>query len=120
MFTIRGATTINEDMKDEILNSVEELLSKIIEANNIDKEKIISIIFSATKDIKSVYPAEGARKMGITNASLMCLQEMEVENSLERCIRVMLLVNGDKNQTEVKNIYLRDSIILRPDILEGK
>lgn len=119
MFSIRGATTVNKDTKGEIHEATKELIEKIIEVNSLKYDDIISIIFSVTKDLKSAYPAEAVRKMGITHASLMCLQEMDVENSLERCIRVMMLINGDNKQSDVKNIYLRESINLRPDILEG-
>ncbi|TDT61880.1 chorismate mutase [Fonticella tunisiensis] len=118
MFSIRGAITVDRDEKEEIIKSSEELLLKIINSNGISIGDIISVIFTCTKDLCSAYPAVGARNIGITKAGIMCLQEMYVENSLEKCIRVMLLVNGDKNQSDVKHIYLKKAVSLRPDLME--
>jgi chorismate mutase len=118
MFSVRGATTIFDDNKEEILHATRELLSEIIEKNLIDKEEIVSIIFSSTKDIKSLYPAQAARDLGIIYAGLMCLQEMYVDGSLEKCIRILLMANGDRSQREVKHIYLKEAKSLRPDLID--
>lgn len=116
MYSIRGATTIVKDEKNIVLDATKELLEKIIKENNVNIDDIVSIIFSCTKDIKSQYPAEGARQMGINRASLMCLQEMYVEGSLDKCIRILMLVNGDKSQKDVKHIYINGAQILRMDL----
>lgn len=118
MFSIRGATTIEFDTKEEIHGAVHELLLKIIEVNGINIDDIISIIFTCTDDLKAAYPAEEARNMGIIHAGLLCLCEMSVENSLRKCIRVLMMVNGDITQKDVKHIYLRNAIHLRRDILQ--
>lgn len=76
---------------------------------------VISIIFSATKDLNSAYPAEALRYYGITNVPMMCFQEMDVNGSLKKCIRVMVLVDCDKEKM-VKHVYLKDAKSLRPDI----
>ncbi|SEF76378.1 chorismate mutase [Caloramator fervidus] len=119
MFSIRGAITVDKDTKEDIFEATKELFKKIVELNDLNIEDIVCIIFSVTKDLKSAYPAEAIRQMGITYASLMCLQEMFVENSLSRCIRVLILVNGDKKQNEVKNVYLKGAVNLRPEFSEG-
>jgi chorismate mutase len=118
MFSVRGAITVEVDEKEEILKAAEELLSKILKYNNIAIENIISIIFSCTRDLKSAYPSEAARNMGIKYASLLCLQEMYVEGSMEKCIRVLMYVNGEKKQNEVKHIFLRKAVELRPDLMK--
>lgn len=118
MFSIRGATTVECDNKREIDASVKELISTIINKNDVLIDDIVSIIFTCTLDLKSVYPAEAVREMGITHAGLLCLQEMSVENSLKRCIRVLVLVNGDRAQMEVKHVYLREAVNLRRDLLQ--
>lgn len=119
MITIRGAITVESDTKEDILEGTTVMLEKIIEVNNLDNEDIRSIFFSATKDLTKVYPAVAARDMGISIPSLLCLQEMYVENSLEKCIRILLEAEkADIEQENVKHVYLRNAMILRPDIKE--
>lgn len=113
---IRGATTVSKNSKEEILNNTQELIEKIIQANNFKIEDIISIIFTATSDLNEVYPAVAARNIGITMSALMCVQEMYVKDSLPMCIRVMFQIQSDKSQKEVKHIYLKNASILRPDL----
>ena len=112
---IRGATTA-QNTKEDILFSTKELLECIIDTNKVEKEDIISIIFTATKDLNKVYPAIAARELGITQGSLMCVQEMEVEGSMLKCIRLAMTVENEKKQSQVKHIYLKGAKILRPDI----
>lgn len=116
--SIRGAITIEKNDKKLILQNTAYLISEIINKNNLDKDDIVSIFFTATRDLDEVYPAKAARDMGLTNCSLLCSQEMYVKNSLTKCIRVMMLVNSLKTQREVKNIYLKDAIKLRPDLVD--
>lgn len=115
-YAVRGATTIVEDTKDNVLEATTEMLKEIIEKNEIDVADIESIEFTATKDICTAYPAVAARGLGITKAGLMCMQEMYVEGSLQRCIRVLMRVRGDKPQASVVHIYLKEAIKLRPDL----
>ncbi len=117
MFSIRGATTVLTDNKEEVLNESKILLNEIIEKNKLEVDEIISVFFTCTKDIKSVYPAVAAREIGILQAGLMCMQEMYVENSLEKCIRV--LIHADKKTPEkIFHVYLNEARKLRPDLLE--
>lgn len=115
---IRGAITADVNTKDEILNNTEIMLKRIIEENNLDINNIISILFTATKDLDAVYPAVAARNIGITKAGLMCAQEMYVEGSLEMCIRVLVTINEEagKNQDELNHVYLKNAKRLRPDL----
>lgn len=114
---IRGATTINHNTREDILEKTEELLAQIIQKNKIDISQIISITFTATKDITQAYPAIAARQLGITRAALMCMQEMYVEGSLPMCIRVMLQIDKANNPMEIQHIYLHKAKKLRPDLL---
>ncbi len=115
--TIRGATTTNNNQKD-ILLAAKELLEEIREKNKLDKKGVISILFSATQDLDSVYPARAARELGYTKCGLMCFNEMKVIGSLNKCIRLMILYNGNLSQDEVKHVYLRDAVVLRPDLVK--
>ena len=120
MQSIRGAITVEENTKESILENTEKLLRAIVDENDIIPDNIVSIIFTATKDLDKVYPAAAARQMGILDAALMCYQELEIENSLEMCIRCMVTVDAEesgKEQRDSKHIYLKGEKILRPDLL---
>lgn len=114
--SIRGAITIEENTKENIVTNTETLLKEILTQNNINKDDIINIIFSATKDVTKAYPAIATRNLGITDCAIMCLQEMYVEDSLSMCIRIMLTANVDLKKQDIKHIYLKDAKRLRPDI----
>lgn len=114
--SIRGAITVEENTVESILSNTKELLYEIEVRNHIDKDKVISIIFSATKDLNKVYPARAAREMGYVNSGLMCFNEMVVEGSLDKCIRIMVTYNSNKSQKDVKHVYLKGATILRPDL----
>lgn len=114
--SIRGAITVEENSETAILEAAKELIQEIENRNSIDKKEVISIIFTCTRDLDSVYPAKAARELNYLNASLMCLNEMYVENSLEKCIRIMILLNSEKEQKDAKHVYLRDAKVLRPDL----
>ena len=116
MRSIRGATTVANNEKEEILSSTKELLTEMLKANEIEIEDIISIFFTATKDLTKVYPAVVAREMGIVDAGLMCMTELYVEESLTKCIRVMIHAQINKSQKEINHIYLKDAKGLRPDL----
>lgn len=113
---IRGAITVNSNTKEEILNATTELLNSIIEANHLDINEIVSIVFTCTRDLDEAYPAVAARAIGITKAALMCVQEMYVKGSLSMCIRVMVQIQGSQTQTMCKHIYLKNAAALRPDL----
>lgn len=117
---IRGATSVSENTSIDILNSTKELILAVEESNNINRENVASIIFSCTKDLDKAYPAKAARELGYINAGLMCFNEMKVEGSLEKCIRLMIFYNSEINQKHVKHVYLKGAKILRPDLLENK
>lgn len=114
---IRGAITVEKNEKIIVNEAVEELLEKIINENEIKTEDIGAAIFSATADIDVTFPAAAARKLaGWDMVPLFDAQQMAVDNSIERCIRVLLLVDTDKKQNEIQHIYLRRAQNLRPDI----
>ncbi len=118
--SIRGAITVEENNRECILENTKVLLNDIIASNDLRIEDIVSIIFTATKDIDAVYPAVAARDVGIVQAGLMCVQEMYVCGSLEMCIRVLINIESkEKTQKDMKHVYLKGAVRLRPD-LAGK
>lgn len=113
---IRGATTVKSNNESEIIEETKNLLEKIAEANNIKQDDMASIIFSATSDLDAAFPAVAARRVGWTNVALMCTNEINVPGSLQKCIRVLIHINTNKSNGEIKHIYLNEAKILRPDI----
>lgn len=118
MVAIRGATTVDNNTELSIRNATRELLLEIIKANQLIEDNIISIIFSSTKDVDKLYPAVVAREIGLLETPLFCVQEMYVENSLKLCIRVLIHTNKNINKKQVKHIYMKKAINLRPDIVD--
>jgi chorismate mutase len=117
MIAIRGATTITEDTIENVREAAIELIAEILKENEINMKDLISIIFSCTNDIKSTYPGKHIREhFNLNKIAIMHFNEMEVNNSLNKCIRVMLLVNIDKNNN-IKYIYLRNAKNLRQDLI---
>ncbi len=116
---VRGAITVESNTAEAIREASRRLLSTIVDHNRIELGQIISVIFSATKDLDVETPAYGARRMGWTSIPLFCTQEMEVPNALARCIRVLVHVNSEKSQDEIRHVYLDGAVVLRPDIAEG-
>ena len=113
---IRGATTVENNTKEEIWDATEEMLKAAIKENKLEQEDMISITFTMTQDLDACYPAVRARQIGFTNVPLVCMQELKVAGSLEKCIRLIIYTNSDKSLDEIKHIYLRNAKKLRPDL----
>lgn len=114
MIGIRGATTIAEDTPEAIEKAAVEMMEEIMTRNNLSSEKIVSVLFSATDDVKSAYPGKFIReKMGLRDAAILHFQEMEVEGSLRLCIRVLIHYN---DFIKPHHVYLNDAVKLRPDL----
>lgn len=115
---IRGATTVENNDKNEIWEATEEMVGEILKKNNIKIYDMISITFTLTQDLNACYPAVRVREMGITNVPLMNMCELPVPGALEKCIRVIIEVNSDKELDEIKHVYLRGAKKLRPDLAD--
>lgn len=116
MYTIRGAITVEKNKKRDMIEAVKTMIKKIIEENNLKKAEIINFTFSTTDDLDAVYPGKAVREMGFTKTTIMCHQEMYVENSLNKCIRVLLYVNNNLGKDKVRHIYLNKAAKLRKDL----
>lgn len=114
---IRGATTLSSNTKEEIKNSTVELVKQMIETNSINKEDIAFVIFTVTSDINADFPAKYARlELGFDTVPMMCYREMEVTGSMPMCLRVLMTVNTEKTQKEIKHCYLKGAKSLRKDL----
>ncbi len=118
MIAIRGAITVETNTKENILYETKILLKEMINRNNINNDQMVSVTFTATKDLTAAYPAVAARELGIVNAAILCLSEMEIENSLTMCIRVMIQLNINLPQDQAKHVYLKGATVLRTDLVE--
>ena len=111
---IRGATTADNNDRESIIDASKELLESIVNENDLNVDDIAAAFFTTTKDLTAEYPAVAARRsLGWTQVALSNTHEMEVPNDISKCIRVLILVNTDKKQSEINNIYLKDAINLR-------
>jgi chorismate mutase len=118
---IRGATTVSADIPDLILQATRELLEAILEENEgMQPEDVASAIFTVTDDLASTFPAQAARQMGWELVPMLCGQEIPVPNSLPRVIRVLVHWNTEILQSEIKHVYLRDAVRLRPDLVAAQ
>lgn len=115
---IRGATTVLGNDGSEILEATRDLLGEIVRENNINTEDIAAAFFTVTADLDAEFPATAAREfMGWTHVPMLCGNEISVPGRLGKCIRVMVIVNTDKAQKDLKHVYLRGATILRKDLL---
>jgi chorismate mutase len=113
---VRGATTVEADRPDLITERVVELLETILARNGLTEEEIISILFTATEDIVSIFPATAARSIGLGAVPLICARELSIVGSVPRCIRVMLHVESDRDRREIHHVYLEGAKGLRDDL----
>lgn len=112
---VRGATTAETNTREAILSATRELLCLMIDANNIQSEDVASAIFSTTIDLNADYPALAARALGWHDVALMCTHEMNVPHGLKQCIRILLHWNTEVAACEVKHVYIKGAVNLRPD-----
>jgi chorismate mutase len=116
---VRGATTATANTREAICSATQELLRRLIEANEIPMEEIASAFFTVTDDLDAEYPALAAREIGWVYVPLLCAREIAVPDGLARCIRVLLHVNTEKTQEQIRHVYLREAAILRPTFAAG-
>ena len=112
---IRGATTVEVNDKEEIISATEELLEEVVQQNQLDPNDIASVFFTVTRELNATFPAEVARKRGWTMVPMLCATEIPVPGSLPMCIRILIHVNTTKHQDEIRHVYLRRAVALRPD-----
>jgi chorismate mutase len=113
---VRGATTVEVDSVEAITGRVVALLQRILEQNGLDEDDIISILFTATEDIVSTFPATAARSMGLGAVPLICARELAIVGSVPRCIRVMLHVTTERSREDIHHVYLEGAHGLRDDL----
>ena len=110
---VRGATVAAENSAEAIYEATRELLSQLIEANEIEEQDVAAAYFTMTPDLNACFPAAAARQLGWNNTALMGASEVAVPGSLDKCIRVLILLNTDKKPADLVNLYLNGTAALR-------
>lgn len=113
---IRGATQVDADDRDLILEAVSELVTAVLDRNGLTVDDLISIVFTATPDLRAEFPAYAARLAGITDVPLLCATEIDVPGSMPRTIRLLAHVETDRTRHDVRHVYLRGAAALRTDL----
>lgn len=111
---VRGATTAETNSREAILSATRELLALLVERNGIALEDIASAFFTLSEDLDAEYPALAARQMGWDEVALLCAREIPVPGGLRQCVRVLLHVNTERGPGEIRHVYLREAVVLRP------
>lgn len=113
---VRGATQVDADERDQILDAVTELLGAVLERNQLHPDDLISVVFTATPDLRAEFPAYAARQMGITDVPLLCAAEIDVPGAMPRVLRLLAHVNTSLARQDVRHVYLRGAAGLRTDL----
>ena len=110
---IRGAITVEDNSADAIKSATLELLSEMISVNEIDTEMISHVIFTLTDDLNAAFPAKFARlDLGWNNVAMMCFHELDVPDSLPKCLRVLIVLNCEDDFVP-QFVYLKGASSLR-------
>jgi chorismate mutase len=113
---LRGATTIDVDEREHLFERVIALLEALFEGNGLDHDDVVSVIFTATSDIHSAFPAEAARKFGLGDVPLICAQELDIDGATPRCVRVLIHLATDRPRSDLRHVYLEGAAGLRDDL----
>lgn len=113
---VRGATQVTTDERERVLGATRELVERLLTDNDLSPDDVVSVVFTATRDIESVAPALAARQLGLHEVALICAQEMWVEGSMPRVVRLLAHVETDRPRSALANVYLNGTEVLRADV----
>ena len=113
---VRGAIQVDADERDQVLEATTELLTTVLERNGLTPDDLISVVFTATPDLHSEFPAYAARQMGITDVPLLCAAEIDVPGAMPRVLRLLAHVETELTRHDVRHVYLRGAAQLRTDL----
>ena len=117
---VRGATQLAEDTRDHMLDRVAEMVLDVMASNDLEVDDFISVIFTATSDLVSEFPAYAARRLGFGDVPLICARELEIAGSMPRVVRMMAHVETDLTKGEVTHVYLHGAAHLRRDLTKTR
>jgi len=115
---LRGATTVDTDTPEQITTRIHSLLNEMLERNGVDHEDLISIVFTATSDVVSLFPAAAARQLGLGDVPLLCARELDIVGATPRCLRVLMHITTTRARSELHHVYMEGARELRDDLPE--
>lgn len=115
---LRGATTVDADTAEQVRARTIDLLTEMIDRNGVDHDDVISVLFTATDDIHSMFPATAARDIGFGDVPLICARELDITGATPRCIRVLMHLTTERARSELRHVYLEGARNLRDDLPE--
>jgi chorismate mutase len=120
LVALRGATTLQADTREQVLDRTAEMLGALLERNGLEPADIVSLVFTATDDVRSEFPAAAVRAAGIADVPMLCARELDVTggSGIALCVRVMAHVYSDRPRGELRHAYLRGARQLRSDLPE--
>jgi chorismate mutase len=118
LVALRGATTVEADTREALLERTRELLSALLERNGLEHDQLVSIIFTATGDLHSEFPALAARSLGLGDVPLLCARELDVTGGNPSTIRVLIHCYSTRRRTDLRHVYLHAARHLRDDLAE--
>jgi|ERR1035441_9543462 chorismate mutase len=113
---LRGATTVDEDSVEQVTQRSQELILRLMERNDLAEDDIVSVLFTATADVTSIFPATAIREIGFGAVPLLCAAEIAVPGAMPLCIRVLLHVHTTKTRDDIRHVYLHGAQGLRDDL----
>ena len=113
---VRGAIQVDDDDREQVLQATTELLQAVMQRNGLASDDLISVVFTATPDLVSEFPAYAARQMGITDVPLLCATEIAVPGAMPRVLRLLAHVDTDRPRADLRHVYLRGAANLRTDL----
>ncbi len=116
---LRGATTVEADDAETVRRRTTELLVELLERNHLDPAAVVSLVVTATPDLRSADPAEGASAAGLGEVAVLSARELDVDGGLARCVRVLLHVEGTEPAEPSRHVFLEGAQVLRRDLADG-
>ncbi len=113
---VRGATQLETDTREHMLERVAEMVTDAMRSNGLEVDDFISVIFTATSDLVSEFPAYAARRLGFGDVPLLCAKELEIEGSMPRVVRMMAHVETELPRADITHCYLHGAAALRKDL----
>lgn len=115
---LRGATTLERDDRDHLIERTQELIEAMFSRNGLSEDDLVSIVFTATDDISTAFPAEAARAAGIVHTPLLCARELEIDGGIPLCVRVLVHGYTERTKEDLRHVYLHEARQLRTDLPE--
>jgi len=112
----RGAIRVDSDDAETLLGATERLLAEMLRRNDVEADDLVSVLFTATEDLRAAFPAEAARRMGLGRVPLMCAREIPVAGSMPSVVRVLMHFHSERGLDDVVHVYLDGAESLRDDV----